>query len=113
MHAFCAASECMPFGAESPPAVVCCGAMIKYHAVAAGRVAGFIQYEEELKTWDHACAVICVNESGGSATDAAGASVRFPGRLFQVEGGVVCASKYASAEVRQALLQAVNECVVG
>ena len=48
-----AADECMPFGAGSPPAVVCCGAMIKYHAVAAGRVAGFIQYEEELKTWDH------------------------------------------------------------
>ena len=36
---------------------------------------GAKQYEEELKSWDHACGVICVAESGGEATDASGAPV--------------------------------------
>ena len=37
----------------------------QHYATAAGRSAGFIQYEEELKTRDHACGLICVFESGG------------------------------------------------
>ena len=63
---------------------------------------------QELKTWDHACALICVSESGGTATDALGAPVTFPGRSFRVAGGVVCASRFASDEVKQALLEAAK-----
>jgi len=54
---------------------VCCGAMIKYWCVAQGTVAGFIQYETPLKSWDHACGVLCVIESGGTSTDAFGEQV--------------------------------------
>lgn len=53
-------------------------------------MSGFIQYEERLKTWDHACGVICVAESGGAATDADGMAVRFPDRTFEVRGGAAC-----------------------
>ena len=73
-----------------------------------GASAGFVQHEEELKTWDHACGLICVAESGGAATDAQGRPVVFPGRGFKVDGGVVCASRWASPEVRQALLDAAK-----
>ena len=82
--------------------------MIKYFECAAGRVAGFIQYEETLKTWDHACGLICVAESGGVATDAAEGEVLFPGRQFSVKGGVVCSSKWATPAVRQSLLTSVR-----
>ena len=95
---------CTPFGPGSPPETLCCGAMIKYFATAAGRVSGFVQYEEELKTWDHACGVICVNESGGRAVDGRGAAVRFPGRHFKVAGGIVCSSKHATEQMREKLL---------
>ena len=37
-----------------------------------------------------------------------GGHVLFPGRGFAVEGGVVCASRWASPEVRQALLDAAK-----
>jgi len=103
-----AASECMPFGPDHAPSVVCCGAMIKYFQVAAGRYAGFIQYEEALKTWDHACGLICVQEAGGTATDAQGGEVVFPAREFSVSGGVVCASRWASAEAQEAMLEAAR-----
>ena len=103
-----AAAECMPFGPAEQPATVCCGAMIKYFQVAAGRYAGFIQYEEELKAWDHACALVCVDESGGRATDAEGREVLFDGRVFSVRGGIVCTSKWATEEIRQALLKAAQ-----
>ena len=104
-----AAGGFVPFGeAGAGLQTLCCGSMIKYHACAAGRVAGFVQYEEELKTWDHACGLICVAESGGAATDAQGGPVVFPARGFKVDGGVVCASRWASAEVRQALLDAAK-----
>ena len=95
---------CTPFGPGSPPETLCCGAMIKYFATAAGRVSGFVQYKEELKTWDHACGVICVNESGGRAVDGRGAAVRFPGRHFKVAGGIVCSSKHATEQMREKLL---------
>lgn len=49
--------------------------MIKYWCVAQGTVAGFIQYETPLKSWDHACGVLCVIESGGTSTDAFGKEV--------------------------------------
>ena len=103
---------CAPFGPDAPPAVICCGAMVKYFAAAAGRACGFVQYEEELKSWDHACGVICVAESGGSAIDGAGNPVLFADRLFHVEGGIVCASKWATDEVKTKLLQAADQCVV-
>lgn len=88
------------------------GLQIKYYQVAAGRYAGFIQYEEELKAWDHACGLICVDEAGGKASDAAGDAVRFDGRTFHVKGGIVCASQWATDEVRQALLDAAGGCFV-
>ena len=86
--------------------------MIKYYATAAGRSAGFVQYEEELKTWDHACGLICVDEAGGRATDAEGSAVRFDGRQFGVQGGIVCTSQWTSDEVRQAMLDAATGCLV-
>ena len=82
--------------------------MIKYFAAAAGRVSGFIQYEEELKSWDHACGLICVSESGGAATDADGDDVLFSDRAFKVKGGVVCASRWATEGQREALLAAAR-----
>ena len=82
--------------------------MIKYYSAAAGRCAGFIQYEEALKTWDHACGVICVSESGGSSSDCRGDSVRFPDREFQVPGGIVCASKWASPKMHKEMLAAAT-----
>lgn len=103
-----ASSECQPFGAEHEPSIVCCGAMIKYFTTAAGRACGFVQYEEELKSWDHACGLICVQEAGGVATDAEGNPVLFADRIFHVQGGIVCASQYASDEVRAKLLQAAK-----
>jgi len=106
------ADVCLPFGADHKPSVVCCGAMIKYYQVAAGRYAGFIQYEEELKAWDHACGLICVDEAGGKATDSEGDAVLFDGRSFSVKGGIVCASQWASDDVRQRLLDAASGCFV-
>eukprot|EP00438_Fugacium_kawagutii_P006390 Skav214723 [mRNA] locus=scaffold2250:354145:365458:+ [translate_table: standard] len=61
---------CRPFGPLADGSELCCGSMVKYFAVAAGshcgyaprqqrgRVGGFkawVQYEKDLKTWDHAC----------------------------------------------------------
>ena len=102
-----ASAVCKPFGTLEP-SVVCCGAMIKYFQVAAGRHVGFIQSEEKLKAWDHACGLICVDESGGRATDAEGGQVAFDGRQFAVKGGIVCTSRWAMEEQRQALLKAAR-----
>ena len=82
--------------------------MIKYFSCAAGRIAGFVQFEEELKSWDHACGLICVAESGGAATDAERDEVKFDGRTFRVKGGVVCASKWATLGQRLKLLDAAK-----
>ena len=104
-----AALEYVPFDeAGAGLTTLCCGSMIKYFACAAGRVAGFVQYEESLKTWDHACGLICVAESGGAATDALGNDVLFPGRFFSVEGGVICSSRWATPEMQQAFLAAAS-----
>mmetsp|Transcript_39904 Transcript_39904/g.99893 ORF Transcript_39904/g.99893 Transcript_39904/m.99893 type:complete len:177 (-) Transcript_39904:1653-2183(-) len=97
----------LPFGPESPPSEVCCGAMIKYWCVAQGTVAGFIQYETPLKSWDHACGVLCVIESGGSSTDAYGKPVRFTGREFKVGKGIVCSAADASDKTKERLLSSV------
>ena len=86
---------------------VCCGAMVKYFAVAAGDVAGFIQFEPTLKSWDHAAGVLCVTESGGLCVDGAGNPIRFGGREFAVAQGIVCAAAEANAKCRQLLLAAV------
>ena len=53
-------------GLAGEPENVCCGAMIKYWCVAQGTVAGFIQYETPLKSWDHACGVLCEATDAGS-----------------------------------------------
>ena len=82
--------------------------MIKYFEVAAGRAAGFVQYEESLKAWDHACGLICVTESGGIALDAAGDEVLFADRAFHVKGGIICSSKWATDGMRQALVAAAQ-----
>jgi len=98
---------CRPFG-DAPASELCCGSMVKYFAVAAGSHCGYVQYEKHLKTWDHACGVICVQESGGAAcvTDAAGQQVCFPDRKFLVHGGIVSCSRWCSEDVRQLLLEA-------
>ena len=101
-------TECQPFGPEHAPKVICCGAMIKYFATVAGRGVGFIQYEESLKSWDHACGLICVQESGGEATDCDGGRVLFPDRQFAVKGGIVCSSKWASESTKGKLLAAAK-----
>lgn len=98
----------MPFGPRCIPDNVCCGAMIKYWSVAQGTVAGFIQYETPLKSWDHACGVLCVIESGGKATDASGNPVRFFDRTFDVDKAVVCSASDAHRNIRIALLDAAK-----
>jgi len=104
-----ARDACVPFGeAGAGLQTVCCGAMIKYFEVAAGRAAGFVQFEESLKSWDHACGLICVSESGGIALDGAGEEVLFADRTFTVTGGIVCSSKWAHLDVRQALVGATQ-----
>ncbi len=72
-----------------------------------GTAAGFIQFETPLKSWDHACGVLCVIESGGACTDAAGQPVRFPGREFAVAKGIVCAAAGTSEETRAKLVSSV------
>lgn len=98
----------MPFGPRCVPDNVCCGAMIKYWCVAQGTAAGFIQYESTLKSWDHACGILCVIESGGKATDASGNPIRFPDRIFTVDKAVVCSAAEAARNVRIALLDAAQ-----
>jgi 3'-phosphoadenosine 5'-phosphosulfate (PAPS) 3'-phosphatase len=81
--------------------------MVKYWTCAAGDVAGFVQYQTQLKAWDHACGVICVQESGGSASDGLGKPVRFTDREFTVAGGIVCTAKELDARGRAVLQQCV------
>lgn len=99
---------CRPFGPRADGSELCCGSMVKYFAVAAGSHCGYVQYEKELKTWDHACGVICVAESGGAAcvTDAEGNEVIFPGRQFRVAGGIVSCSRWCTPAMRAALMEA-------
>lgn len=99
---------CRPFGPRADGSELCCGSMVKYFAVATGSHCGYVQYEKDLKTWDHACGVICVAESGGAAcvTDAEGKEVTFPGRKFQVAGGIVSCSRWCTPAMRAALMEA-------
>ncbi|CAL1128372.1 unnamed protein product [Cladocopium goreaui] len=99
---------CRPFGPRADGSELCCGSMVKYFAVATGSHCGYVQYEKELKTWDHACGVICVAESGGAArvTDAEGQEVTFPGRKFRVAGGIVSCSRWCTPAMRAALMEA-------
>ena len=55
--------------------------------------------------------MICVEESGGraQATDAYGAPVRFPGREFNVDGGIVCCSRSASLKMLNLLRAGVAD----
>jgi len=99
---------CRPFGPLADGSELCCGSMVKYFAVAAGSHCGYVQYEKDLKTWDHACGVLCVAESGGAAsvTDANGDEVVFPGRKFHVAGGIVSCSRWCTPEMKAALMEA-------
>lgn len=97
----------MPFGPRAKPDDLCCGALVKYWATASGEVAGFIMYENKLKAWDHAAGVICVNESGGSALDAASQPVRFTGRDVDVDAAIICTSHLADPKARHLLQAAV------
>jgi fructose-1,6-bisphosphatase/inositol monophosphatase family enzyme len=69
--------------------------------VARNEVAGFIQYESTLKSWDHAAGLLCVSESGGTATDGAGGAVRFYDREVAIKGAVVCCAAASSEKTRQ------------
>ncbi|CAK0827049.1 unnamed protein product [Prorocentrum cordatum] len=100
--------SCAPFGAACPPTEVCCGSLVKYFAVAMGHVAGFVQCEENMMTWDHASGVVCVVESGGSVSDAHRQRVWFPGRSFGVAGGIVCVSPWSTPHMREQLLLAAQ-----
>ena len=64
--------------------------------MARGDVAGFIQFQTNLKSWDHAPGVLCVQESGGIALDANGAEVLFTDREFSVSKGIVCIAAEAA-----------------
>ena len=47
---------------------LCCGSLCKYAAVAMGKASVFVQHPistANLKVWDHAAGVICVEEAGG------------------------------------------------
>lgn len=99
----------MPFGPSAPPAQLCCGALVKYWAVAAGDVAGFIQFENTLKAWDHAAGIACVNESGGTCLDASGNPVVVSDRTFSVDRAVVCCAKAADQKTKQLLQASVLE----
>lgn len=78
----------LPFGPLCAPSEVCCGAQVKYFAVASGQVAGFIQFQEtSLKSWDHAPGVLCVQESGGTCYDGEEQDIIFKNREFSVSKG--------------------------
>lgn len=102
----------LPFGPLCAPTEICCGAQVKYFAVARGDVAGFIQFQSSLKSWDHAPGVLCVQESGGIALDAAGKDIVFAGREFTVEKGIVCCAAESDTMTRQRLMACVQETVV-
>lgn len=98
----------LPFGPMAPPSEICCGALVKYWAVAVGAVAGFIQYQSELKAWDHASGILCVQESGGTATDAGGNNLLFPDRTIACDTAVICCAAQADQRARQLLLDSVK-----
>jgi len=99
----------LPFGPMCAPSEICCGAQVKYFAVARGDVAGFIQFQTNLKSWDHAPGVLCVQESGGIALDANGAEVLFTDREFSVSKGIVCIAAEADSMTRQRLTACVEQ----
>ena len=88
---------------------VCVYFQVKYFAVARGDVAGFIQFQTKLKSWDHAPGVLCVQESGGSALDANGDEVLFADRDFSVAKGIVCIAAEADTMTRQRLTACVQQ----
>lgn len=98
----------LPFGADSPPADLCCGSLVKYWGVASGEFCGFIQYAEELKTWDHAAGFLCVQESGGRVTDMYGGEILFTSRTATISGGVIATAKECDPGTRTRLLESVK-----
>lgn len=99
----------LPFGPRAAPANVCCGALVKYWAVAMGSHSGFIQYAEKIKSWDHAAGVLCVIESGGSVTDVKGEPIRFTGRTAAVDGAVICSARECQPEVQDRFMRSVRD----
>jgi 3'-phosphoadenosine 5'-phosphosulfate (PAPS) 3'-phosphatase len=82
---------------------------VKYFAVARGDVAGFIQFQTSLKSWDHAPGVLCVQESGGTALDATGSDVLFLDREFSVAKGIVCIAAEADTMTKQRLTACLEQ----
>jgi 3'(2'), 5'-bisphosphate nucleotidase len=86
--------------AERRPAKVikgCCGSLIKYAAVALGYASAYVEHpvkdKQELKVWDHAAGVICVEQAGGKVTDISGSPLRFqPKPFFKPKGLGIIAS---------------------
>jgi len=98
----------LPFGPMAPPSEVCCGALVKYWAVATGAVAGFIQYQSQLKSWDHAPGILCVQEAAGTATDAKSQPILFDDRVVNVDTAVVCCAPNIDQRAKQLFMDAVN-----
>ena len=76
---------------------ICCGSLCKYAAVAMGEASVFVQHPisiANLKVWDHAAGVICVEEAGGKVTDFNGERLSLGSgqRTFAPGGGGVVVS---------------------
>lgn len=100
----------LPFGPMCAPSEMCCGSQVKYFAVAKGEVAGFIQFQDKLKSWDHAPGLLCVQESGGTAFDAERNDVLFNDREVTVSKGVICcAAEAVNSVIQQRLIQCVQQ----
>lgn len=99
----------LPFGPLCRPTEICCGAQIKYWAVACGQVAGFIQFQCSAKSWDHAPGVLCVQESGGTAIDGNGDEILFIDREISIHKGIVCCAAESNDMKRHRMLSCVQE----
>ncbi|KAJ8602018.1 hypothetical protein CTAYLR_002779 [Chrysophaeum taylorii] len=101
------AASPLPFGPMAAPSELCCGALVKYFAVASGEAAAFIMFEANLKSWDHAPGVLCVLESGGTCVDARNQPIKFYDRAFAVDGAIVAFAKAADTKTRQLVTASV------
>jgi 3'(2'), 5'-bisphosphate nucleotidase len=109
-----------PFGPRCPPAELCCGSLVKYHAVASGKAAGFLQLSPSglVNSWDHAPGMLCVEESGGgvlvvekyfddASTTSSSSLPLFDRPKFQIHHGIVIFARETSGEIRQRFIDSV------
>ena len=82
--------------------------MVKYFAVAA---AALLDADHAARVVPRLALLLVLDEAGGraQATDAYGAPVRFPGREFDVDGGIVCCSRSASLKMLNLLRAGVAD----